>query len=103
MAQQTLIKQYGCFNLVHFSEKSCPLSTANPKILAFVTYCSANFQQISDFFMPNFKLMYEDSENIKADQVNTVVFNLHQSNQTSSVYFGTPGRFDINIAFKLSG
>ena len=26
--------------------------------------------------MPNFKLKYEDSENTKADRVNTVVFNL---------------------------
>ena len=28
--------------------------------------------------MSNFKLKYEDSENIKADRVNTVVFNLYQ-------------------------
>ena len=28
--------------------------------------------------MSNFKLKYEDSENIKADRVNTVVFSLHQ-------------------------
>ena len=28
--------------------------------------------------MSNFKIKYEDSENIKADRVNTVVFNLHQ-------------------------
>ena len=28
--------------------------------------------------MSNFKLKYEDSENIKADSVNTVVFNLYQ-------------------------
>ena len=28
--------------------------------------------------MPNFKLKYEDSENIKADHVTTVAFNLHQ-------------------------
>ena len=29
-------------------------------------------------FIPNFKLKYEDSENTKADRVNTVVFNLQQ-------------------------
>ena len=34
-----------------------------------------------------FKLKYEDSENIKADHVNTVIFNL---NQTSGVFIGTP-------------
>ena len=39
--------------------------------------------------MPNCKLKYEDSENIKADSVNRVVFNL---NQTSGVSFRTPGR-----------
>ena len=27
--------------------------------------------------MPKFKLKYEDLENIKADRVNTIVFNLH--------------------------
>ena len=36
-----------------------------------------NCQPILDCFIPNFKLKYEDSENIKADRVNTVVFNLH--------------------------
>ena len=30
--------------------------------------------------MPNFKLRYEDSENIKADHVNTVIFNSIKSN-----------------------
>ena len=29
-------------------------------------------------FIPNFKLKYEDSKNIKADRVTTVIFNLHQ-------------------------
>ena len=28
--------------------------------------------------MPNFKSMYEDSENLKTDRVNTAVFNLHR-------------------------
>ena len=28
--------------------------------------------------IPNFKLKYENSENVKADCVNTVVFKLHQ-------------------------
>ena len=47
-----------------------------PEILAFVSHCSANFQTILDCFIPNFKLRYEDSENIKADCA--VVFNLNQ-------------------------
>ena len=36
-----------------------------------------------------FKLKYEDSENIKADCVNTVVFNLHQIKRRA--FFETPG------------
>ena len=53
-------------------------SSAGPKILAFGSHCSANFKPILDCFIPNFKLKYEDSENIKADRVSTVAFNLHQ-------------------------
>ena len=49
-----------------------------PEILAFISHCSANFQPIFDCYIPNFKLKYEDLENIKADNVNTVAFNLHQ-------------------------
>ena len=76
--QLTLIKQYGCFKLVHFSEKSCISSSADAEILAFLSHCSANFQPILDCFILNFKLMYEDSENMKTDRVNAVVFNLRQ-------------------------
>ena len=71
---------------MHFSEKSFPPSTADPEILAFVSHYSANFQLILDCFMPNFKLMYEDSENIKADHVNTVVFNLHQIKRRALIF-----------------
>ena len=38
--------------------------------------CSANFQPILDRSIPNFKVKYEDSENIKADPVNNH-FNSH--------------------------
>ena len=62
--------------LVHFSKKSARLSSSDPEILAFVSHCSANFKPILDCFIPNFKLKYEDSENMNADRVNTVVFNL---------------------------
>ena len=63
-------------NLVHFSKKSGRLSSACPEILTFISHCSANFQPILDCFVLNFKLKYEDLENIKADRVNTVVINL---------------------------
>ena len=42
------------------------------------SHCSANFQPIWDCFIPNYKLKNDDSENVKADIVNTVVFNSHQ-------------------------
>ena len=57
------------------------LSSAGPEILAFGSYCSANFQPILDYFIPSFKLNYKDSHSIKADCVNTVVFNLRQIKQ----------------------
>ena len=65
-------------NAVYFSKNLVIGLSACPKILAFGSHCSANFQQMLDCFIPNFKLKYEDSENIKAGRVNTVVFNLHQ-------------------------
>ena len=63
---------------MHFSKKSGHLSSADPEISAFVSHCSVNFQPILDCFIRNYKLKYEDLENIKADDVNTVVFSLHQ-------------------------
>ena len=66
-----------------------------PEILAFVSLCSANFQSILDCFIPNFKSKYKDSENIKADCVDTAVFNLHQIKHRAFCcsFFGTPGRY----------
>ena len=76
---------------VQFSKKlGCP-SSASPEILAFGSHCSANFQPILNCFMPNFKLKYEDSENIKADSVNKVIFNLLQAKRRA-FFYGTPGR-----------
>ena len=54
------------------------LSQAGAEIQASVSHCSANFYPISDCYISNFTLKYEDSENIKADCINRVVFNLHQ-------------------------
>ena len=61
----------------------------SPEILAFVSYYSANFQPILDCFIPNLKLMYEHSENIKADRLETVVFTHIKSNV--ELFLGTPG------------
>ena len=62
---------------MHFSKRSCHLSSAGPGIVAFGRHCSANFRPILNWFIPKVKLKYEDSENVKRDHVNTVVFNLH--------------------------
>ena len=83
---------YGCLKLVHFSKKSGRWSSVGPKILTFVSHCLANFQPIMGCLIPNFKLKYKISENIKVDRVDTVVFNLHQIKH-QVYFFGTPGRF----------
>ena len=59
------------------------------KILAFSSHCSAKFQLILNCFIPNFKLKYEDSENIKSDPVSTVGFNLHQIKRRA-LFLGHP-------------
>ena len=65
-----------------------------PEILAFGSYCLANFTPILDCLKPNFKLNYEDSEDIKADRGNTVVFNLRQIKQRN-IFWDT---WQISIA-----
>ena len=62
---------------MHFWINLVVCSSAGPKLLAFGSHCLANFQPILDCSIPNFKMKYEDSENIKADCVSTVVVNLH--------------------------
>ena len=59
-------------------KKSGRVLSKGSKILNFGSHCSANIQPILDCFIPNFKLEHGELENIKADRVNTVVFNLHQ-------------------------
>ena len=72
---------------MQFLKKSGRRSSVGPEILAFVSHCSANFQPILDCFTPNFKLKYEDSEHIKADRADTIVFNLHQIKHRA-LFFG---------------
>ena len=76
---------------MHFSKNLVVCSSAAPKILAFGNHRSANFETILDCFIPNFKLKYEDSENIKTDRVNTVVFNLRQIKRRAFLWDTTPG------------
>ena len=75
---------------MHFSKNLVVCLSAGPKILAFGSYCSANFQPILDCFIPNFKLTYEGSENIKADCASTVVFNSHQIKSRAFFFLGNP-------------
>ena len=85
-----------------FQKNLVVCSSVGPKILAFGSHCSANFQPILDCFIPNFKLKYEDSENIKADRVSTVVFNLHQIKRRA-LFLGHPV-YDVlncNSGFQL--
>ena len=62
----------------------------DPEIVAFVSHSSADSHLILDCFTPNFKLMYSDSDNIKADRV-----NLHQI-KCRATFFGTPGILSLN-------
>ena len=71
---------------MYFFKKS---GRPGPEILAFVSHCLANFQKILECFIQNFKLKYEDSENVKADCINTVVSNSHQTNRRA-FYWGHP-------------
>ena len=74
-----------------------------PEIQAFVSHCLANFLPILDCLIPNFKLKYEDSENVKAERLNVVVFNLHQIKRRA-FFFGTLGRiswFQFVSSYKL--
>ena len=73
---------------MHFLKTLDHPSSVGLEILAFVSHCLANFQPILDCFISNFKLKHENSENVKVDCVNTVVFKLHQIKHL--VFFGTP-------------
>ena len=81
--------------LLVFRKKSSRLSAAGPEILALSSHLSMNFQPILNCLIPNFKLKYENSENVKRDHVNTVAFNLHQMERRN--FLGTPGRENLSI------
>ena len=73
----------------NFRKNRVVCSSGGPKSLAFRSHSLANFQPILDCVIPNFKLKYENLDNIKAGCVNTVVFNLHHIKRRA--FFGTPG------------
>ena len=94
--QWTLLMQYGCLKLIHFSEKWGRLSSTGSKILTLGSHCSAICQPVLDWFIPRFNLKYDDFKKIKTDGVNTVVFNLHQIKQLK-VFLEHPIQFTKNI------
>ena len=66
------------------------LSSSSPESLYFGSHCSVNIQPTLDCFILNFKLKYEDSENMKADHVNSVVLTYIKSDR--GTFLGRPGR-----------
>ena len=66
---------------LHFSRKSCCLSSGGPEIAGFHSHYSANFPPTLSWFISNVKLKYEDSDDIKTDRENTLIFNLHDKNR----------------------
>ena len=74
---------------MQFFEKSGRLSLEGPEILPFGSHCSANFQPILRCFIPNLKLKYKDSENIKTNCSDAVVFNFHQIKE-GNLFLGHP-------------
>ena len=79
-----LIQAFG--KTLYFFKKLGRLSPGGSEVLAFGSHFSAKFQSHLDCFIPSFKLKCEDSENIKTDCVDTVLFNLHQIKQRNSFW-----------------
>ena len=73
--QPIRIKKF--FPVCDYEKHLIDCSLVGPKILVFGSHSSANLQLILDCFIPNFKFKYENSENIKADGVNTVVLSVY--------------------------
>ena len=74
---------------MHFLKKSGRLSSTGSKILTFGSHCSTKFQPILDYFIPTFKLEYDDLENIKNRSCKCSRFQL-TSNQTLKFFLGHP-------------
>ena len=83
---------------MRFSKITGRLSLEGPKILPFGSHSMAKFQSILDCSIANFKLKYEDLENIKTDRVATLAFNLHQIKRRA-FFMGHPvlERFEIGL------
>ena len=79
-----------------FSKNSGRLSSAGPESFRLPLLG----ELLTDFGLlyTNFKLKYEDLENVKLDRVNTVVFNVYQIKHRA--FFGTPGS-TRNSSFSL--
>ena len=68
------------------------MSSEGPEILAFA------FNRLSIVFILNIKFQHEDSENMKTDREDTVVFNLHQIKQRNPFFLGGGGGHPVDQA-----
>ena len=82
---------------MHFPKDLVVCSSVGREILAFGSHWLAKFQPILSCLIPNFKLKYEDSEDIRSRSCKCSRFQF-ASNQTSGVYVGTPGRYQSSTA-----
>ena len=64
-----MIKEYGCFNLVHFPKKMVVCQERVPKFWVSVAIPRRTFNRFSTALDQTFKLKYEDLENILKDGV----------------------------------
>ena len=64
---------------MRFSKKSECRSSVGVEILAYVCHCLTKIRPISDCFIPDSELKYEDLDNITTDCVDLFVFSLYQS------------------------
>ena len=71
------------FNECFFWKK---LGHQTPEIIAFDELFT-NF----GLLYTNFNFKYEDSENLKADHTDAIIFNLHQIKHRACFFFGTLG------------
>ena len=82
---------------MHFSKKSCHLSSAGPDIAPYGSHCSASNRVILNSFIPNVK--NKDSENIKTGSVNTVFLTYIKSKRRT--FEGIPDI--LRIIYLISG
>ena len=80
---------YAPVNLDKATWQSAVFEKIGLVVISFGYPLAGELQPIFGCFVPNFKLKYEDSENIKADRVSIVVFKLRQI-KSQAFFLGYP-------------